>query len=619
MAGDAEEVSDKAAVAGTSGSNKEVDDMPPTYEEAKSLTTGEPVVKITSNDTKIEIGKDKEVDAGFQGLTKEELMKYANDPFWVRLRWILFILFWFIWVAMLAASIVIIIYAEKCPSPDPKEWWQKSPLYKVNVATFKDSDGNGEGDFAGVTEELDYLVKAGVGTVYLTSFFQSPQAVENEYDVQDYRQVNPDYGSLEDWKALVAALKERDQKVVIDFIPNHSSDQHAWFEMSIAKDPTYADFYIWNEGGGSGSPPNAWTVEGTDVPAWSWNDERGAWYLNQLGPKLPDLNLKNPAVVEELQKVLQFWIDTGVNGFVVHDIPIMVDPSESEENTRSTERQVEILKKFREIVDAETEDSGVPCVLYSELGESELETSALYGQNITGNNVGTLIHLPLSGNLLDDSKIDTTSDGVTLYDISAEALKDAFDSYMASLPPNAWPSFSVSATRFGPQLVDAMNMFKMLLPGTSLSHAGEELGLQRADWEAAKLQSKADHSHLNVYSLLANKLRHQEAILFGHVDINSTFVVNATDVFGMTRVKKGNPGYILLINFGDTEEVVDVSNTTNIPDNIRVMARSIIPGENLGVEDENTVTDEVKRFESKSVPILPKEGKIFTFVPKFGD
>merc|ERR1711915_240087 len=310
------------------------------------------------------------------------------------------------------------------------------------------------------------------------------------------------------------------------------------------------------------------------------------------GPKLPDLNLKNPAVVEELQKVLKFWIDTGVNGFVVHDIPIMVDPSESEENTRSTDRQVEILKEFREIVDAETEDSGVPCVLYSELGESELETYALYGKNITGNNVGTLIHLPLSGNLLDDSKIDTTSDGITLYDISAEALKDAFDSYMASLPPNAWPSFSVSATRFGPQ---------------------------RADWEAAKLQSKADHSHLNVYSLLANKLRHQEAILFGHVDINSTFVVNATDVFGMTRVKKGNPGYILLINFGDTEEVVDVSNTTNIPDNIRVMARSIIPGENLGVEDENTVTDEVKRFESKSVPILPKEGKIFTFVPKFGD
>ena len=113
---------DKASVQAEVSDTKVADEMPPTYDEASQLTAGEPNVKITTNETKIDIGNEKEKEA-FQGLTKEELMKYANDPFWVRLRWILFIFFWIIWVAMLAASIIIIIYAPKCPSPEPKEWF----------------------------------------------------------------------------------------------------------------------------------------------------------------------------------------------------------------------------------------------------------------------------------------------------------------------------------------------------------------------------------------------------------------------------------------------------------------------------------------------------------------
>ena len=132
MAEDNNEVpaQDKAPVDNTEQEKKEVAEMPPAYDETNPLTSEEPSVKITvSSDTKIDMGKEKEA---FQGLSKEELMKYANDPFWVRLRWILFILFWFIWIAMLVASIVIIIYAPKCPSPEPKQWWQKNVMYKVS-------------------------------------------------------------------------------------------------------------------------------------------------------------------------------------------------------------------------------------------------------------------------------------------------------------------------------------------------------------------------------------------------------------------------------------------------------------------------------------------------------
>merc|ERR1712018_519203 len=164
--------------------------MPPTYEEAKGLTeTMDPKVNIAPSDTKIEMGKEKEKEKeeeGFMGLSKEELMQFANDPFWVKLRCVLFILFWIIWIAMLVVSIVIIIYAPKCPSPEPKEWWQKSPLYKVDIATFKDSNNDNNGDLTGIKSKLDYLVQTGVGTVYISQFLQSPKSATEGYDIQDY-------------------------------------------------------------------------------------------------------------------------------------------------------------------------------------------------------------------------------------------------------------------------------------------------------------------------------------------------------------------------------------------------------------------------------------------------
>merc|ERR1712115_556933 len=141
--------------------------MPPTYDAATGLTeSADQKVNIAPSDTKIEMGKEKEKEEeGFKGLSKEELMQFANDPFWVRLRWTLFVLFWIIWVAMLVASVVIIIYAPKCPSPEPKQWWQKNAMYKVDVGTFTDLNG--------VQDELDYLVGSGVGTLYLTSFIMA--------------------------------------------------------------------------------------------------------------------------------------------------------------------------------------------------------------------------------------------------------------------------------------------------------------------------------------------------------------------------------------------------------------------------------------------------------------
>jgi len=563
---------DKATVEISPSEKKVSDEMPPTYDEANLLTGGEePSVKITSNETKIDIGKEKEAT---HGLTKEELMKYANDPYWVRLRWILFILFWVIWVAMLAASIVIIIYTPKCPSPEPKEWWQKNAMYKVDVKNFDD------GTLNGLKDNLDLLVESGVGTVYISSFFQTT-GQGTRADVTDYQSVDSQLGSLEDWKALVSALMDRDQKVVIDFIPNHTSEHHAWFEQSASNTGKFADFYVWNQGGGQSSPPDMFSG------SWTWNADRQAWYLHRAGVGYPDLNLKNPDVIEELKNVMKFWIDTGVNGFVVNDLDILVDTNDESD-------EAPLLSSFRAAVDQATEDTGVPCVLMAETSENIDDVVQLYG-DVDNAGIGGKIQLPLYSEQIANPT-------------SASDLQARLTGFLSKMPNGAWPSFAFSSMEKGEEMTDAMTMLKMLLPGTPMFTPGQELGLDSWNRETAEEQKTAEESHLKVFSSLASKMRHQESILFGEINQNTTFVID--NVFGLTRVKKGNPGYLLLINFGDSEAEVDVSEAKYVPEGIRLMTRSV-------GAPETEEAEEITRYESKSVLVKPSEGRVFTFVPKY--
>merc|ERR1711874_649948 len=286
----------------------EAEMSPPAYDEGNPLTSDEPAVKITANETKIDMGKETQEKGQYEGLSKEELMKFANDPYWVRLRWILFALFWVIWVVMLVASIVIIINAPKCPSPEPKQWWQKNAMYKVDVKKFNDFDG--------IRNELDYLVGSGVGTVYITSF--TKPSPNNNDGVLDYKTINPAYGTVDDWKSLVQDFQMRDQKVVIDFIPNHASDT--------------------------------------------------------------DINLGDAKNIQDLEDVMKFWIETGVNGFVMGDV------------------DMEFIQKMRSVVDAESEETGVPCVLIADALADTTVSDKYYGTDISDSNIGSLFHLSLYSN-----------------------------------------------------------------------------------------------------------------------------------------------------------------------------------------------------------------------------
>ncbi|MCX4693656.1 glycoside hydrolase family 13 protein [Streptomyces sp. NBC_01408] len=195
-------------------------------------------------------------------------------------------------------------------------WWRDAVIYQVYVRSFADSDGDGVGDLRGVRERLPHLARLGVDAVWLTPFYVSPQA-DGGYDVADYRAVDPLFGDLADADDLVRAAHALGLRVIVDVVPNHTSDQHPWFRAALAGEPGARERYHFRPGRGTGGaqPPNDWeSVFGG--PAWTRTPD-GQWYLHLFAPEQPDLNWEHPEVAEEFASVLRFWLDLGIDGFRV--------------------------------------------------------------------------------------------------------------------------------------------------------------------------------------------------------------------------------------------------------------------------------------------------------------
>jgi glycosidase len=197
-------------------------------------------------------------------------------------------------------------------------WWRNAVVYEVYVRSFADSDGDGEGDLQGVRSRLGHLRDLGVDALWLTPFYRSPLA-DGGYDVADYRDVDPRFGSLDDFDALVAAAHDHGLRVIVDIVPNHTSDRHAWFQEALAAVPgsPARDRYIFRSGRDSSSaaeePPTDWP-SAFGGSAWKRLPD-GEWYLHLYAPEQPDLNWRNPEVRGEFEDILRFWLDRGVDGF----------------------------------------------------------------------------------------------------------------------------------------------------------------------------------------------------------------------------------------------------------------------------------------------------------------
>lgn len=208
-----------------------------------------------------------------------------------------------------------------------KKWWKEAVVYEIYPKSFYDSNGDGIGDLQGIIQKLDYIKELGVDAIWLTPIYKSPQ-IDNGYDISDYRDINPDFGTLDDFRQLLAEAHGRGIRVILDMVLNHTSNQHVWFQESRkSKDNPYRNYYIWRPGK-DGREPNNWGnyfYEG-EGSAWEYDSLTGEYYLHNYSAKMPDLNWDSPELKQDMFAMLRWWLDMGVDGFRLDAINRLVKP-----------------------------------------------------------------------------------------------------------------------------------------------------------------------------------------------------------------------------------------------------------------------------------------------------
>ncbi|MGH7894069.1 MAG: alpha-amylase family glycosyl hydrolase, partial [Candidatus Binatia bacterium] len=359
-------------------------------------------------------------------------------------------------------------------------WWKTGVVYQIYPRSFLDTNGDGVGDLEGIRRRLDHLVWLGVDAVWLSPVFRSPMK-DFGYDVADYCDVDPLFGTLADLDRLAAEAHARGLRVLLDWVPNHTSDQHPWFvESRCARTSPKRDWYVWRDPAPGGGPPNNWTAAfPLGTAAWTLDSASGQYYLHQFLPEQPDLNWANADVVAAMHDVVRFWLDRGIDGFrvdVVHGIgknPRL--PDEPPERTGIPHAALneqpsthEHLRALRRLVDAYPGDR----LLVGEL--FQLFSSALERY------VGTNDELHLA--------FDLPASVVTPW--TAPAWRERIASVAARLDPlGAWPTWVLSnhdtprhRSRFGSEArARAAAVMLLTLRGTPFLYAGEELGLEDAE------------------------------------------------------------------------------------------------------------------------------------------
>ncbi len=235
------------------------------------------------------------------------------------------------------------------------QWWKDRVVYQIYPRSFQDSNGDGIGDIPGIISRLDELKKLGVGVIWLSPVYRSPDA-DNGYDISDYKDIDPKFGTLDDMDRLFAEAKQRDIRVIMDLVINHSSDEHEWFQKSRDRIEPYTDYYIWKPAKADGSPPNNWTSFFMGS-VWTWDEKRGEYYLHLFDKKQPDLNWRNPRIMAEVKDIMRFWLTRGAAGFRCDVINVLYKASFADgkpraavcglEHYKSQEQNHEILRELR--------------------------------------------------------------------------------------------------------------------------------------------------------------------------------------------------------------------------------------------------------------------------------
>jgi alpha-glucosidase len=367
-------------------------------------------------------------------------------------------------------------------------WWQRRVIYQIYPRSFMDSNGDGIGDLPGITSRLDYLQWLGVDAIWISPIYPSPMA-DFGYDVADYTDIDPMFGTLADFDHLLAQAHVRGLKVILDFVPNHTSCEHPWFlESCSSRDNPKRDWYLWADPKSDGIPPNNWlSVFGGS--AWEWDEATGQYYLHSFLKEQPDLNWRNPEVQRAMLDVLRFWLDRGVDGFRIDVVHFLIKDSQLRDNPpartvdsfhipeyaafehiydKNRPEVHDIIRQIRRLLDEYEERMAI--------GETHLgldELIKFYGQR------GDELHLPFNFTLL-------------YLPWRARAFRWAVNAYEAALhrqqelAPTAvfWPNYVLGnhdehriASRFGKVQARVAAMLLLTLRGTPTLYYGDEIGM----------------------------------------------------------------------------------------------------------------------------------------------
>ena len=437
-------------------------------------------------------------------------------------------------IPTIIAVLCVLAVSMTCPAAGstPKKetgglkWWQETVAYEIYVNSFQDSDGDGYGDLNGIRQRLDYLEDLGVGAIWLTPVFASPM-VDNGYDVADYYEINPRYGTMEDMDNLIREAKDKGIRIVMDLVYNHTSDQCKWFaESSKSKDNPYSDWYIWRDPKPDGSAPNNWrAIFGGS--AWTWCEARQQYYLHTFASAQPDLNWANPEVRSELYDIANFWLDKGAGGFRMDAIPYIKKPADFSDGpaddsegmvsihnmTVNTEGILDYLREFKEKV---TEGKDIFTV-----GEANGVPAEQLPQWVGANGVFDMI--------FEFSHLRGPEVWCRAGDWKLKDLKKALTASQAATAENGWyPAFFEnhdqprSINTFFPEDADpvlagkAMGTILLTLRGTPFVYQGEELGMTNVHWEDIDLYNDLN-SRAQYDMALKEGFSEEEAMEFVHL------------------------------------------------------------------------------------------------------
>jgi len=359
--------------------------------------------------------------------------------------------------------------------PRSAPWWQSDVVYQIYPRSFLDTDGNGVGDLEGIRRRLPYLEWLGVDALWLSPVFRSPMR-DFGYDVSDYCDVDPVFGDLASLDALIADAHERSIRVILDWVPNHTSDLHPWFlDSRSSRESSHREWYVWRDPAPGGGPPNNWIRAWSDQPAWTFDEASGQYYLHCFLSEQPDLNWANPEVEAAMHEVLRFWLDRGIDGFrmdVIHligkDPTLPDDPDElaalSHVPLNNRPETHPLLRGLRRLLDAYPDDR-------VSIGEVYLLDTAQVVEYLGD---GDELHLAFNFAPL-FARWDAAKWRRQIEIVAAE-----------HDPVGAWPTWVLSnhdnqrhRSRFGSEArARAAAILVLTLRGTPFLYAGEELGLE---------------------------------------------------------------------------------------------------------------------------------------------